>query len=323
VKIAVDALGLTDIIQLQNLLSEALRKRFTRHLALCFTDIVGSTPYVSRFGDEAGLRLHQRHLDALRAAIAPHQGRIVDTAGDGAFCCFPTAEAAATAIRDLFRLLCEDNYLRPSHDELSVRCGLHWGEVLTDGDVVSGEAVNLCARVGQVGQGGEIRITRGAFQQLPPLLKLRATMLAPAVLKGIAGHVDLFRLEWQAPGGVVASLRIQETGEEIHLPSKDTISFGRFSGDERKPGNDVVLSLRDVEARQAISRYHFELRRGVDGFKLRALSRSSTEVDGENIPPGGEAPVRPGTVVRVAQTLTLQFAGPAATVDDSLVTRMP
>src|SRR5207244_1819124 len=122
----------------------------TRHLALCFTDIVGSTPYVTRFGDEAGLRLHQRHLDALRRAIAPQHGRIVDTAGDGAFSCFPTIQAAGTALCDFFRLLCEDNYLRPSQEELSVRCGLHWGEVLTDGEVVSGEAVNLCSRVGQV-----------------------------------------------------------------------------------------------------------------------------------------------------------------------------
>lgn len=322
-KIDVADLGLTDIIQLQNLLSEVLRKRFTRHLALCFTDIVGSTPYVSRFGDEAGRRLYQRHFDALGMAIAPHEGRIVDTAGDGAFCCFPTIDAAAAGLCDFFRLLCEDNYVRPSHEELSVRCGLHWGEVLTDGEVVSGEAVSLCSRVGQVGRGGEIRITRDAFHELSSAFKLCSTTLPPVELKGIVGLVDLFRLEWQAQGGVVATIRIQETGEEIPLPSKDTISFGRFSGDENKPGNDIVLSLRDPEARQAISRYHFELRRGVKGFKLRALSRGLTEVDGENVPSGAEAAVLPGSVVRVAKTLTLQFLGPASSGDDSLVTRMP
>ena len=68
-KIDADELGLTEIIQLQNLLSEVLRKRFTRQLGLCFTDIVGSTPYFSRYGDEAGRRMHQRHFDALRKAI--------------------------------------------------------------------------------------------------------------------------------------------------------------------------------------------------------------------------------------------------------------
>jgi class 3 adenylate cyclase len=319
----VESLGLTDIIQLQNLLSEALRKRFTRHLALCFTDIVGSTPYVSRFGDEAGRRLQQRHFDALQAAIAPHEGRIVDTAGDGAFCCFFTVDAAAIALFDFFRLLGEDNYTRSSQEALSVRCGLHWGEVLTDGSVVSGEAVNLCSRVGQGSQGSEIRITRDALQELSSSFKLRCATLPPAELKGITGLVDLFRLEWQPQGRIIARVRVEETGEEIPLPGGDTISFGRFSGDERKPGNDVVLALHDAEATLAISRYHFELRRDAGGFKLRAISRGLTEVDGKNVPPGGEALVLPGSVVRVARTLSLRFFGPAIAVDESLVTRLP
>ena len=322
-KLDVDHLSLTDIIQLQNLLSEVLRKRFTRPMALCFTDIVGSTAYVSRFGDEAGRRLHQRHFDALRTAIAPHRGRIVDTAGDGAFCCFPTMEEAATALCDFFRLLCEDNYKRPSQEELTVRCGLHWGEVLTDDVMVSGESVHLCSRVGQVGQGREIRITREALQELSSAFKLRCTMLPSAELKGIAAPVELFRLEWQAQGKVVTSIRVAETGKEIPLPSRDTISFGRFSGDERKPGNDVVLFHSEPEATLAISRYHFELRRGANGFKLRALSRGLTEVDGESVPQGGEAPVLPGSVVRVAKTLTLHFFGPGSGGEDSLVTHMP
>ncbi len=322
-KIDVEELGLTEIIQLQNLLSEVLRKRFTRHFGLCFTDIVGSTPYFSRFGDEAGRRLHQRHFDALRRAITPHEGRIIDTAGDGAFSCFPSMDLAATALCDFFRIVCEDNGKRPSQDELSVRCGLHWGEVLSDGKMVSGESVNLCSRVGQLGDGKEIRITRDAFQKLSSAFKLRCATLPPVALKGITEHVDLFRLEWQARGRVVVSVSMEETGDEIALPSKDTFSFGRFSGDARKPGNDVVLSLHDPEATQAISRYHFELRRGASGFMLRALSRGMTEVDGKSLAPDGEALVLPGSVVRVANALSLRFFGPPTAEDESLVTRMP
>lgn len=322
-KIDVDDLGLTEIIQLQNKLSELVRTRFTKHFGLCFTDIVGSTLYFSRYGDEAGRRLHQRHFDALRKAMAPYEGRIIDTAGDGAFCCFPSVEAAAAALCDFFRIVCDENGKRPSQDELSVRCGLHWGEVLTDGDMVSGESVNLCSRVGQMGEGKEIRITRDAFQKLPSKLKLRCTTLPSAELKGITEHVDLFRLEWQAPGRVVVSLRMEETGAEVILPPKDTISFGRFSGDTHKPGNDVVLSLDDPDATQAISRYHFELRRGAQGFVLRALSRGMTEVDGKSLTPDGEALVLPGSVVRVANALSLRFFGPPTAEDESLVTRMP
>ena len=47
-------LSMTEIIRLQNMLSTSLVRRFECHRALVFSDIVGSTPYFARFGDEAG-----------------------------------------------------------------------------------------------------------------------------------------------------------------------------------------------------------------------------------------------------------------------------
>ena len=91
---AVRTMTMTEIIRLQDLLSQELTRRFEKHLALSFSDIVGSTPYFARFGDEAGRKLQQRHFDFLQQAIPPAGGRVVDTAGDGAFLVFPTVEAA-------------------------------------------------------------------------------------------------------------------------------------------------------------------------------------------------------------------------------------
>ena len=57
-----DSLTLTEIIRLQNQLSAALTRRFERPYALVFSDIVGSTAYFARYGDEAGGRLQQQHF---------------------------------------------------------------------------------------------------------------------------------------------------------------------------------------------------------------------------------------------------------------------
>jgi hypothetical protein len=54
-----NSLSMTDIIRLQTVLSAALVRRFERSMALAFSDIVGSTRYFARFGDEAGCRLQQ------------------------------------------------------------------------------------------------------------------------------------------------------------------------------------------------------------------------------------------------------------------------
>ena len=62
-----------------------------------------------------------------------------------------------------------------------------------------------------------------------------------------------------------------------------------------------------------------------DGFLLRAVSDQTTEVDGQPVERGAEAPIRPGTVVRLARTMTLRFMAPAEPVvsDDATMGPMP
>ena len=96
--IDLDALSFTEMIQLQLQLGESLKARFAKQLCLTFTDVVGSTPYFARLGDAAGRGLQQRHLDLWGKEVNANHGRIVDTAGDGAFSVFESCEQAATAL---------------------------------------------------------------------------------------------------------------------------------------------------------------------------------------------------------------------------------
>ena len=89
-----ETLGLTEMIRLQNQISKILTRRFERHAALVASDIVGSTSYFTRFGDEAGHRLQQEHFDLLAQSSEISGGRIVDTTGDGALLSFPSLESA-------------------------------------------------------------------------------------------------------------------------------------------------------------------------------------------------------------------------------------
>ncbi len=53
--IDLETLTLTEAIRLQAELSALISKKYERHVALVFSDIVGSTPYFARFGNEAGM----------------------------------------------------------------------------------------------------------------------------------------------------------------------------------------------------------------------------------------------------------------------------
>ena len=317
------ALGMTEIIRLQSELQEELTRRFQRHAALAFSDIVGSTEYFARFGDAPGRQLQQLHVDLLAECLARHQGRVVDTAGDGAFLTFPAADAAIAALIELQTTVSRANSARSREHQLRLRIGVHWGAVLTDGVAVTGEAVNLSARVAGSAEPGEVRLTREMFQEMSGSHRPKCESVGAIPLKGIAREVEQFVLRWRDPGLFPTHLRIEETAEERKLPNQDIISFGRLRQHEGATANDVVLTLPDAELALQISRWQFELRRFPDGFKLRPLSEGETEVDGVPIAKNREAVVKAGSKVRVGRVLTLSFHSPASTnlADSAAATR--
>jgi class 3 adenylate cyclase len=303
-------LSMTEIIRLQNLLSQELARRFETSAALVFTDLAGSTAYFARFGDEAGRRLQQLHLDLLADAIRGHGGRIVDTAGDGAFSCFEQAEGAAQAIRRLLGSVTEANHTRGREHQLSLHVGLHWGRVLTDGDQVTGDAVNLCARVAASCEPGEVRLSRDLFQELSPGLRLMCKPLGNMDFKGVGRSVEVMALDWRDPAVFPTEVLLQPSGQTVPLPMRDIIAFGRLETIEGMAANDIVLALQDGEATRLISRWQFELHRRAGGYLLRPVSGQSTVVDGVEAQMGQDLPIRPGSVVVVAGVLTLRFQSP-------------
>ena len=303
---------MTEIIRLQDTLSNALVRRFEKKLALAFSDVAGSTAYFSKFGDEAGRKLQQRHLDLVQRVLPSGGGRVVDTAGDGAFLCFPTMNGAAKAMVELLRLVAIDNDNRSSEHRLAVRVGLHFGAALTDGTSVSGDSVNFCSRVSGSAGLAEIRLSVAAYQELSDVpLRLRCFKLKAVSLKGVPEPVDLLVLNWLDPAVFLASVRID--GAEFKLPEQAIIRFGRLREQDGEAANDVFLEAKDPEMSNRISRWHFELHRKPTGYILRSVSSSSTEVDGTMVPKGVEVVIRPGSRVRVGGVVTIEFLGDTRT----------
>ncbi len=305
------SLSMTEIVRVQSMLSLALRQRFERKMALVFSDIVGSTRYFARFGDEAGRKLQQRHLDLVQEGLRGGAGRIVDTAGDGAFLGFPTVDEAARAMVTFLRLNSAENANRERDHQLAVRIGIHHGSVLTDGVQVTGDSVNMCARVTKSACPGEIRLTKEAFYACTdPWHRASCRRIPPAALDGIDCPVDLLVLDWRDRATFPTRVRF-DNGEVYPLPDQDVISFGRLRDAEGgAPANDIVLQCADETRTKCISRWHFELRRRPDGFVIKAIGNAPTEINGRLLSRGEESRIRPGDTVRVSSVLTLCFESP-------------
>lgn len=302
-----DKLSLTEFIKLRESIEREIHARFEQDLALVFSDVVGSTAYFERHGVVAGRALLQRHVDFLRAV--PNPGRIVDTAGDGAFVVFPDVSQAAAAMEALQNSIARDNAQIPPEQSLGVRVGIHWGCILTDGALVTGDGVNLAARIASSASRGEILLSRAAASALDSRFRPRCKPLGPREMKGITDPVEIVSLEWRDPALFPRRIRIQETGEEIEIPSLDVVRFGRLETVGDQVANEVVLTHPNDKLATRISRWHIELHRKHDGLWLHPVSKgSTTTLNGQVVRHGDSARVRPGDEIRLSGILTLRFA---------------
>jgi hypothetical protein len=195
--------------------------------------------------------------------------------------------------------------------------------VLTDGVQVTGDPVNVCARVAGTGTGGEIRLTEEALREVTDAaMRVSCRRLPKTELKGLGRAVEILVLEWRDQQRFPSLVTVAETHEKITLPDQDVIAFGRLATHEGLAANDIVLQHPDANVVAQISRWHFELRRHAEGLLLRAMSDQVTEVDGVVVPKGTEAPVRAGSTVVLAKVLTLHFQSPAPVEKSSVRTQM-
>jgi class 3 adenylate cyclase len=153
--------------------------------ALMFTDLTGSTEILNGIGDERWAHLLDAHRAAVRSALRRFGGAEVDTAGDGFFATFGLPSEAlrcAQAIR-----------IESAEHGLSVRIGLHCGEVVRQGDGVSGLAVHVASRIAGLARPGEVLLSGTVLTSVLGT-KLEEEDAGEHELKGVPGRWRLHRL---------------------------------------------------------------------------------------------------------------------------------
>jgi class 3 adenylate cyclase len=125
----------------------------TRALAtVLYTDIVDSTRQLGRMGDARWRGVLDMHDTIAADLVDEHGGRYIKSTGDGVLATFDGPGRGirfATTFRDRLYPL-----------EVSIRAGLHTGEVEMRGDDIGGMAAHLAARIMGEAGSGEILVSR-------------------------------------------------------------------------------------------------------------------------------------------------------------------
>jgi len=162
------------------------RSDYERRVAtVLFVDIVDSTRRAVAVGDLAWRDTLEAHETATRRYISEYGGREIFTKGDEFLVVFamPTdAIGCAVAIRD-----------SAVTRELSVRAGIHAGELELRGTDIAGIAVHVGARIEAIAAPGQILVSR-TVADLIMGSNVRLTPAGVHTLRGVAGEWEL----WEA-----------------------------------------------------------------------------------------------------------------------------
>jgi len=151
-----------------------------------FIDIVQSTQRATAIGDTRWRDLVDNYQQQVGKEVARLGGRVVNTAGDGVFATFDGPARAikcARAVRDVVGRL-----------GLAIRCGIHTGECVVEGNDVAGIAVHIGARVAARANPGEILIS-STVKDLIAGSGVEWLDRGSHVLKGVAGRWRLFAVK--------------------------------------------------------------------------------------------------------------------------------
>ncbi len=180
------------------------------HVALVFTDVEGSTQLWEKDPETARHSL-KAHDAVMRVALHRHGGFEVKTEGDAFMVAFPDAAKAVDFCMDVQCTLQEHPWspellaLPEAREDagfrgLRVRMGVHVGEpeVRPQGDGVDyfGPMVNRTARIASAGHGGQVLISREAWEEArrEGTVPVEARPMGAFQLKGIAEPQEVVQI---------------------------------------------------------------------------------------------------------------------------------
>ena len=206
---------------------ETLAAGRRRLASLVFCDLVESTALGERVDPESLQELLQLYFAEMRAALASHGGRVEKFIGDAVVGVFGVPEAreddAVRACRAALEmqervLVLNAELERRFGTRIETRIGVNSGEVVGSRETfVTGDAVNVAARLEQAARSGEVLLGESTYRLVQAAVAVEPVQ--PVAAKGKSEPLAAYRLVEVMPGVVPrhASAPLVGRAEELQL----------------------------------------------------------------------------------------------------------
>jgi class 3 adenylate cyclase/TolB-like protein/Tfp pilus assembly protein PilF len=166
----------------------------TRKLAaIMFTDI---KDFSKKMGENelAAMDLLKVHDVMIRDVVAKYGGTIIKSLGDSFMVDFSSAVNAVKCAIETQENFWNHNRDKSSFERLEIRIGIHLGDVITVGNDIFGDGVNIAARIEAITEPTRICVSADIYNQVKNKMQIGAYSIGSIELKNITDPVEVFEL---------------------------------------------------------------------------------------------------------------------------------
>ena len=156
-----------------------------------FTDIVGYTA-LTQEDESSTMQMLEDHRRLLRPYFTSHGGREVKTIGDAFLVEFGSALDAVLCAIAIQNMMHDRKVARGGM--LSLRIGVHVGDVIESGNDILGDAVNIASRIQPLAEPGGVCISGPVYEQVKNKLQYSLDKIATPHLKNVREPVDVYKI---------------------------------------------------------------------------------------------------------------------------------
>ena len=225
-----------------------------RLAAILAADVVGYSKLMTD-DEEATLRSLKAHRsDVFDPKISEFSGRIIKLMGDGTLVEFSSAvDAVNCAVAIQSAMAATDGPIR-------LRIGINLGDIITDGDDIYGDGVNIAARLEPLAEPGGVCVSDIVHQTVRQKTDAAFTDLGEQDLKNIGQPVRVW--QWSVSIAETVPAKLAETGSHAisDKPSIAVLPFDNMSGDPEQEyfadgiSEDVITALSRIRWLMVIAR---------------------------------------------------------------------
>lgn len=154
--------------------------------AIMFADMTGYTAMMQEDEQRAKI-LRDRQRQTLENLIPGHNGKIIQYFGDGTLSIFNSAIDAVRSAIEIQKELQRD-------PKVSLRIGIHSGDIVYDHEGVYGDCVNLASRIEALSVPGAVLFSDKVFDEVKNQTEIKTILLGRFNLKNVKRQVEVYAI---------------------------------------------------------------------------------------------------------------------------------